>query len=102
MTGMCFTAMTVMWFAVMSEESTAKSKTPGSKCEPGAPGGFLAHGFPEDLRTGIRKVGRDSSTAQADSFAGAKEEEKRRLAALGMTVVCYAMRNVDGAGVGSF
>jgi hypothetical protein len=30
----------------------------------------------------VKKAGRDSSTAQADSFAGAKEEEKRRLAAL--------------------
>jgi len=27
-------------------------------------------------------AGRDSSTAQADSFTGAKEEEKHRLAAL--------------------
>ena len=36
-----------------------------------------------------KKAGRDSSTAQADSFAGAKEEEKRRLAPLGMTVMCF-------------
>jgi hypothetical protein len=38
-----------------------------------------------------KKAGRDSSTAQADSFAGAKEEENRRLAALGMTVGCCAL-----------
>jgi hypothetical protein len=39
-----------------------------------------------------KKAGRDSSTAQADSFAGAKEEEKRRLATLGMTVMCFAVK----------
>jgi hypothetical protein len=33
-----------------------------------------------------KKAGRDSSTAQADSFAGAKEEEKHRLAPLGMKI----------------
>jgi hypothetical protein len=37
-----------------------------------------------------KKAGRDSSTTQADSFAGAKEEEKHRLASLGMTIVCFA------------
>jgi len=30
---------------------------------------------------------RDSSAAQADSFAGAKEKKKRRLATLGMTAL---------------
>ena len=33
---------------------------------------------------------------QADSFAGAKEEEKRRLAPLGMTVGCFAVRMAMG------
>jgi hypothetical protein len=47
-----------------------------------------------------KKAGRDSSAAQADSFAGAKEEEKYRLAPLGMTVMCVAVMTVEGAGVG--
>jgi hypothetical protein len=40
------------------------------------------------------------STAQADSFAGAKEGKKRRLAPLGMTVGCFDVLTVDGAGMG--
>jgi hypothetical protein len=52
-----------------------------------------------------KKAGRDSSTAQADSFAGAKEEEKRRLAPLGMTVLClmvmcFAVMSAGGAPFG--
>jgi hypothetical protein len=41
-----------------------------------------------------KKAWRDSSAAQADSFAGAKEEEKRRLAALGMTVMRFGVMTV--------
>jgi hypothetical protein len=39
-----------------------------------------------------KKAGRDSSTAQADSFAGTKEKKKRRLAPPGMTVMCLRLK----------
>ena len=98
---MCFTAMTVMWFAVMSEESTAKSKTPGSKCELGAPGGFLAHGFPEHT-TGPEKRGEIPRLRKPTPSRERRRGKQPRLAPLGMTVVCFAMMSVDGAGEGIF
>ena len=39
------------------------------------------------LLLGAEKSGRDSSTAQADSFAGAKERKKRRFTSVGMTML---------------
>jgi hypothetical protein len=48
-----------------------------------------------------KKAGRDSSTAQADSFAGAKEEEKASACfARNDRWDAFGVRTVDGAGMG--
>src|ERR1700761_159990 len=51
----------------------------------------LNEGFRRRLRDESK---RDSSTAQADSFARANEKKRRRLAPLGMTVARWAGLNL--------
>jgi hypothetical protein len=57
--------------------------------------GFEHFGSDKNVRGLREKSKRDSSTAEADSFAGAKERKRRRPPPVGMTVLGLASEEKD-------